>query len=448
MKTKNIYFLFILFFLAAIVFIIVRYNNRQKEKDTTTYNLLERKGPLSKTGEWQATQSRATTLLSALQKNPNDAKSALALALIYIQEARVTGNFVYYDAAAMKYVNDVLKTDSSNFDAVLYKALIYLSQHHFADGLAMAQKAKALNPYNAFVYGMLVDGNVEMGYYDSAVANSDKMVSIRPDLRSYSRISYLREIYGDYPGAISAMKMAVDAGPPGDESTEWTRIQLGHLYERTGDMKNAEMQYSISIQERPSYAYGLAGLARIALSQNNYNQAIQYYIQADSLVNDYSFKEELAEAYDMASQKEKADSVAKVVVAGLAGDAAKGQNDQTIGHYADRELAYAYIKVNEFDKALDHALLEYNRRPDNIDVNETMAWVYYKKGDYANARKYIEVALKTKCKNPVLLSRAGLIYSKAGDKTMAKTLLEQSLTANPNISHDLRDESLKTMSTL
>ena len=448
MTKKQIYFIFILFFLTAIIFIIIRYNNRQKEKDNITYQLLDRKGPLSKTEDWRATQARANSLLATLQKKPDDIKTALSLALIYIQEARVTGNFVYYDAAAMKYVNDVLKTDSSNFDAVLYKALIYLSQHHFADGLAMAQKAKNINPYNAFVYGMLVDGNVEMGYYDSAVASSDKMVSIRPDLRSYSRISYLREIYGDYPGAISAMKMAVDAGAPGDESTEWTRIQLGHLYERTGDLKNAEMQYLSAIQERPEYAYGLAGLARVELAKNNYGKAIEYYIQADSLVNDYSFKEELAEAYELSGQKGKADSTAKLVVDGLAGDAAKGRNDQNIGHYADRELAYAYIKTNDYDKALEHALLEYNRRPDNIDVNETVAWVYYKKGDYANAKKYIDVALKTKCKNPVLLSRAGLIYSKAGDKVMAKSLLEQSLAANPNISHELRDESKKTLNTL
>jgi hypothetical protein len=39
-----------------------------------------------------------------------------------------------------------------------------------------------------------VDGNVEMGNYDSAVAFADKMVALRPDLTSYSRVSYLREI--------------------------------------------------------------------------------------------------------------------------------------------------------------------------------------------------------------------------------------------------------------
>ena len=146
----------------------------------------------------------------------------------------------------MKCVDDVLKRNENNFEALSLKAMILLSEHHFADALAVAQKAVAINPYNAFVYGTLVDAYVEMGDYKSAVENLEKMISIRPDMRSYARVSYLREIHGDYPGAIEAMKLAVDAGVPGDEATAWTRIQFGHLFEKTGDMKNAEMHYRIA----------------------------------------------------------------------------------------------------------------------------------------------------------------------------------------------------------
>ena len=69
----------------------------------------------------------------------------------------------------MKYINDVLNLDSLNFNGLVFKSLIYMSQHHFADGLVIAHKAQQVNPYNAYVYGLLVDGNVEMGNYDSAV---------------------------------------------------------------------------------------------------------------------------------------------------------------------------------------------------------------------------------------------------------------------------------------
>ena len=152
-----------------------------------------------------------------------------------------------------------------------------MSQHHFADGLAVAHKAQQVNPYNAYVYGLLVDGNVEMGNYDTAVSYADRMVSVRPDLTSYSRVSYLREIFGDYNGAIKAMQMAVEAGGAGDEHTEWSRYQLANLYQKTGNYNKADTLYQLSLTVRPDYAYALAGLAQIEVAQKDYTKAINLY---------------------------------------------------------------------------------------------------------------------------------------------------------------------------
>ncbi|MEJ7679229.1 MAG: tetratricopeptide repeat protein [Segetibacter sp.] len=446
MTKKIIYPAMLLLFAVAIVFIFV--NFRKKEKQATSYELKERNGQLAKSNEYIMTRASADRLKLAIEENPDDKKSQLGLATLYIQEGRITGDHMYYDGAAMQQVNNVLKNDPNNFEALTYKTLIYLSQHHFADGLEVAEKAKAINPYNAFIYGLLVDANVEMGNYTKAVANSDSMVSIRPDIRSYSRISYLREIYGDYPGAIDAMDRAVEAGLPGDEGTEWARVQLGHLYENTGDLKSAEMHYTIALDERPGYAYALAGMAHIATANKEYAKAIQYYLKADSLVSDYAFKEELVDVYRLAGQNDKAAALAQSVIANMNKDSKTALSDENIGHYTDRELAYAYLKINDNDNALTHALAEYNRRPNNIDVNETVAWVYYKQNKADKAAPYIKEALKTNCKNPVLLCHAGLIYAKAGEKVKAKSFLQQALKVNPNISDELKKESVQVMQTL
>ena len=378
--------------------------------------------------------------MAALQEEPNDLSANLKLAALYIQEARVTGNHMYYDPAAMKYINHVLAIDSSNFNALVFKSLIYLSQHHFAEGLETADKAKRINPYNAYVYGLMVDANIELGNYNSAVANADKMVSIRPDLTSYARVSYIREIFGDYNGAIEAMKMAVIAGGPGDENTEWTRVQLAQLHEKTGNYTKADTLYQSSLNLRPNYPFALAGLARVATAGKDYNRAIALYEKANSLVIDNSIREELVDVYRLAGQNKKADELAKQLIDELSKDAKAGDDDESIGHYSDRELAYAYLKMNDTKKALEHAMLEYNRRPENIDVNETVAWVLFKKGDYAKALPYIKTALKTNSKNPVLLNRAALIYAKAGDKQQATALLQQTSPNNPYIGQVLQSE--------
>ncbi len=411
MKKIYGYAIFPVAFTAIVLIVFIHNHSRENQLDP----LLERKTTSSMTNEWALMLNYSASLRDKIEKNPADVKSILALATIFIQEARITGNYVYYDKAALKCVNRVLKLDSLNFEALTYKSMIYLSQHHFADGLMIAENARKLNPFNAFIYGLLVDGDVEMGHYDSAVINADRMESVRPDIRSYARISYLREIHGDYPGAIEAMKMAVNAGGQGDETTEWTRVQLGRLYENTGDLKSAEMHYIIALDERPDYPYALTGLARLAVAVKDYPKAIQFYRKADAMINDYSIKEEWADVYNLAGQKARADSLMDLVIDKLSQDSQSGLNNENIGHYADRELAYAYLRTKDYDKALEHALLEYNRRPDNIDVNETVAWVYYCKRQYEQALPYLRTAMRTHSKNPVLLSHAGLIYARVGN---------------------------------
>lgn len=122
--------------------------------------------------------------------------------------------------------------------------------------------------------------------------------------------------------------------------------------------------------------------------------------------------------------------------------------NQNLGHYADRELAYAYLKIKDNNKALEHAMMEYNRWPNNIDVNETVAWVYYCKGDYAKAVSYINVAMRTHSKNPVVISRAALIYFKSGNEQLAKTTLAQTSLQNPYIDAQLKSEAEKTIAKL
>jgi tetratricopeptide (TPR) repeat protein len=445
MKKSRIYLICIIVFVVAVGAIVFNYYRKQNENKE--YTILPRKGEANST-EWLFAKKNVDSLLKVIKDDPYDTKSTLKLAALFIQEARVSGNYMYYDMAAMKYTNDVLKLDPTNFNALVYKSLIYMSQHHFADGLATAHKAQQVNPYNAYVYGLLVDGNVEMGNYDSAVVYADRMNSIHPDLTSYARVSYLREIFGDYKGAIQAMKMAAETGGPGDEHTEWTRVQLGSLYEKVGDFKNADFTYNQSLTYRPNYPYALAGRARVAMASKDYKSAMAYYEKAESFIDDNSIKEELVDVYRLAGQNKKADETAKLIIEDLSKNAQAGINNDNVGHYADRELAYAYLKVNDKDKALEHALLEYNRRPQNIDVNETVAWVYYNKGDYAKALPYIKAALRTNSKNPVLLSRAGLIYYKAGEKQLAKTMIQEASVSNPYIESSLKQETQLAMNNM
>lgn len=397
-------------------------------------------GQLALGGEWVNTKAAMEGLLAKLRADPTDQKSRLLLAEAYMQEGRITGNHPYYDAAAMQLLQEVLKADPESFEALCCQASLSLTQHHFSQGLALAEQAQTINPNSGYVYGLLTDANVELGHYDQAVKMADKMNQVRPDLTAYARVSYLREIHGDVPGAIEAMDMAVKAGFAGLEQTEWSRVALGHLYEVSGHLDQAAGYYQQALALRPNYAYALAGLARVAAAHQDYATAITNLNLARATVKDYAFTDELVDVYRLNKQPAEAAKMARESVAMLAEAAQQANDKEELGHYTDRELAYAYLKTGDLAKALEHAKIEYARRPDNIDVNETLAWVYYKRGEYAEAQKYMQVARRTNSQNPVLLCRAGLILSKTGQVAEGRALIEKAVRVAPYLNPEVTAE--------
>ncbi len=438
MIKKYSYIILIAF--TAIFFVVILIFSKDPADKIPSFK--ERMGNISTTSEWLNSKKAMQGLLDNIAKNPKDYKSMIALVEDYIQEERITGDYAYYDKASLELLDKVLKNDSKNFDALLLKSVLLLSQHHFADALEIGKQAQVINPYNAFIYGVLDDANLELGHYDEAIKMADKMTSIRPDLRSYARISYLREIFGDIPGAISAIKLAVSSGYPGLEQTEWARMILGHLYEIEGQVDSAQMTYERALSERPDYPFAYAGLGRIEKEKGNYAEAIKYFEKAKSMILEYSFKDELTDLYRLNNQPAKGDSSAQAVIDELGGNL--GDESQSIhGHYADKELAYAYLKTNppDLDKALKHALTEYDRRPDNIDVCEAVAWVRYKRGEFTQADTLINKALRTHSKNPILLCRAGLIKVKSGELENGKHLIKQAIEQDPYFDINLKKEA-------
>ncbi len=448
MKKKYLYFVWVALLIASVGFVVIKYTKQHAAEEAAVYLLLPRKNGITSDPEWIFAKNNIDKLLVKLRINPKDTKSMIALTNAYIAESRVSGRTAYYDKAAMHTVDKILALEPNNFEALTLKSLLYLSQHHFSEGLAAAETAKKINPDNSFLYGLLVDANVELGNYRQALDAADKMVTLRPDLRSYSRIAYLREIYGDYPGAADAMKRAVTAGATGQESTEWCRVQLGRIYENTGEKEKALFEYRLSLAARPDYAYAMAGLGRIAAFENKYDSAILFFSKADSLIDDYGIRENLALMYKHVGKGKESDALYNNLINEMSYNAKIENSDAGIGHYSDREMAYVYLNTNNYNKALEHAIAEYNRRPKNIDINETMAWVYYKKQDYATAQTFIAPAFATNSQNPVILCTAGLIMAKAGNKERAKVLLIAGLKNNPIMQEEVEKEARQELNRL
>jgi len=395
--------------------------------------LKERNKELAALGDWGTVKAMANQLHEKILFDSNDLKSKVLLAQLYMKEARVTGEHPYYYPATLAILDNVLRHDDKYFEAIAFKASVLLSLHHFSEALAVGIKAKEVNPNNSFVYGILCDANVELGNYEEAVRMSDMMQTLRPGLESYSRASYLREIYGDNQGAIEAMKLAFEAGLPGSEEASWAGNTLSHLLENTNDLAHAEELAHIILEQRPSYAFATDALGRIEMAKGNYDKAIDYFKQAIEVMPEFSFYENMANAYKGIGDLEKANALYKEVVGML-------DEDAKSGHYADLELAHVYLELGDVDNAFKYANIEYKRRPKNIDVNNTMAWIYYSKGNVIEAKKHMAIALRMGTQNAIMLARASIIEQAAGNASLAQEYINKSLKINKRLPFELSEK--------
>lgn len=403
-----------LFFLCSFVFSVLiiscqsENSDDQQSAEVSTSGptseipaLLDRHPDLRQEKEWDQVQNQFVQFREQLQaeKKPNEAR--LNLALLFINEARITGEHGHYYPAALQVLNAALdkkdKDKDLRFRLLSTKAGILLSLHQFREGHKVALQALELNPYNSGIYGILVDANVELGNYEKAVEMADKMVAIRPDLRSYARVSYLREIHGDWKGAIEAMQMAVKAGFPGLEQTAWTRLTLGNLYAEYGDGEQARKQYEVVLANRPDYPFALAAIARLEMKEGNDAEAEKLLTRAAGIIPEFSFYQDLAEIYRKTGRTEAFETTSRELLAMLA-------EDEASGHRMDLEKAVVYAHLLEnYDQALAAVQVAFQDRPDNIDVNRIMADVLIRSGQEDKAAPYLHTASKTNSQKPELL---------------------------------------------
>ena len=422
--TRRLIIGFALFTLVLVAGGLCYYLARQTPGQTLP-SLSPRGGDTSASTEFLNAQRAAAFYRDEIQKHPEVVKNYVELAQLFLQEARVTANHHEYIPKAQYLLDEALLREPENFEAIITRASVLMTLHHFDEARMLAEKAIATNPYSSFAYGALCDAYVELGHYANAVKTCDKMLSVRPDLRSYSRASYLRELHGDVEGASDAMKLAADAGIFGQENRAWVLFSLGNLYLHEGKLDTAEYIYKGILEERPNYAYAFSGLAQVLAARGETGQAIIQLARAMELTPEHLFLEQLADLYRATGQMHNAAGTARLVIESYLQHEGDGWN-------TDKE--YALFCANHdmnLDEALDRARRDYERRPENIDALDVYAWTLYKNGKPSEALPFVEKALRLNTRSAIMEYHAGVICQAAGMPKKASYHLRKTIGLNP-----------------
>ncbi len=357
-----------------------------------------------------------------IEKMPDAALGFNKLAVAYIKRARETGDFSLNNKAETA-VKRALEIDENNFEANKIYTSLLLTLHRFSEALALGKSLQEKYPTDSFFYGVLTDANVELGNYDEALKNVQKMVDLRPDTASYSRVSHVRSLYGDSEGAIEAMTTAARIADPMDkEAQAWCLVRLGEEFFKIGSYDKAEKQFDDALKIFPNYYLALAAKGKALAANGDFENAVKFLQTAQDRVPLTETVIQLGDVYAKTGDAEKAAKqyeLAEII------EKSAGSEDQ-------RRLALLWADRDQNpDEALAIARREYETRQD-IYAADILAWCLYKKGDFAEAQKIINEAMRLKTKDAQIFYHAGMIEKELGNKKAARGFLQKALELSPN----------------
>jgi len=361
---------------------------------------------------------------SIIERSPKLSTGYNLLASAYMQKARETGDFGY-NARSEEALKRSFEAEPDNHEGTRLQAYLLLSYHRFGEALPVAQRAIAQSPRDYEAYGALVDALVELGQYEEAKKAVQTMLDVRPYTASYARASYLRSLYGDTEGAIEAMRMAVQSANPGNpENVAWCLVYLGDELMNAGRLGEAEREYDRALYIFPDYHLALAAKARARVASGDTNAAVELYKRAEERVPLPDTAIALGDLYTKLGRLDEAKKQYDLVEFIEHTSASSGTYSRQLAlFYADRET--------RLDEALAIARGEREKRSD-IYTCDALAWVLYKRGELAEAKKSIDEAMRLGTRDARIMYHAGMIYKGLDDPRNAARYLKLALAINPS----------------
>jgi tetratricopeptide (TPR) repeat protein len=365
-----------------------------------------------------STEARIATLQRAVREAPRDVGSATALAQAYLQRVRETGDPSFYARAdgVLARARRLAPADP----AVLTTAgTLALARHDFRGALRDGEAARRAAPESTLPGAVLTDAYVELGRYDDAARTLQRMVDVKPTLAAYARVSYLRELLGDLPGAVEAMRLAVAAGSGAAENVAYVQTLLGDLELRRGRPGAAERSYREALAVFPSHLPAQAGLARVDAAAGRLRPAIAPLQRVVERLPLPEYVVALGEMQLAAGRTAEARETLALV-------GAQERLLQAAGVNTDVDLALFEAEHGDARRAVTLARAGWAAAP-SVRSADAMAAALTAAGRGEEALRWARRALATGWREPAVLEHAARAAHAAGEDRLARRWITAAL---------------------
>lgn len=413
------------------------------EKDEATNPILQNLKGAAYLGKKDAAAAR-NSFQKALSLQPDFFPAAISLARLDIFENKPD--------AAKKRLEDFLKVDKKNAQAMTKLAELAMSQGRKEEATSWLERASNENPDDVKQAVMLAAHYLQQGDKQKAFSLAQKLQTANPNSpEALDVLAQAQFANNDLPGSLQSYKKLAILKPDAPS----VQVRIAAVLMAMQNQNAAADALKTALAAKPDHFEAQMALANIEIRRGNYDQAIKlakqiqktspkaaqgYILEGDVLMvqkkPDLAFK-----AYEQGFAHRPTGLLAvrmhqALALSGRGRDGVARLNQWLKDYPTDLAtrlyLASAYATDQQHTQAVEQYQSVLQADPKNVVALNNLALVYQEQKD-VRALEYAEKAVGVAPENPAVLDTLGWLLVEQGNLTRGLQLLQKATTLAPGV---------------
>jgi tetratricopeptide (TPR) repeat protein len=332
--------------------------------------------------------------------------------------------------AAEHAVDEAIRLRPEDMATYHAHGALELTLHQFAAAREVGLAAHASHPDSPDALAILVDSSIELGRYDDADRYLRELLDRRPNAAALARVSYLREIRGDLPGARVAMSQAETAASGNASESATITTLVGDLALAAGEPTVALAAYRHADAQQPQRSLTELGMARALAALDRTDEAIDILTTSIDRFPEPALLTLLGELYEATGRTGEASAIYAQTAALIDRHGASGEDNSL-------EAARFQADHGDPDDAVRFARTAFHNRP-TVFAADVMAWSLTQAGRADEALPFVELANRLGTDAVDMHVHTAAAYAGAGRTAEARAALTDAFAGSPYSFPELR----------
>ncbi|MCH8486220.1 MAG: tetratricopeptide repeat protein [Candidatus Cyclonatronum sp.] len=370
--------------------------------------------------------------------------------------------------SAIGQLDAILGFDPDNVTAMQILSQIYIESGNFDRATELLERALEAEPSDEETLITLTDLYIQENRWDDAGTLLTRIIQnpgIAPVVKA-ELVQFLLQRAGRDPentALIQATGSLIEAFLENEPDLGFSHALAAEYFSLTGNnerlLESLKRTNELLPENEPAWRQRL----QMLLADERYDEVIEVGLQADEVIPDDAFVlffsglahliqknyQQAADILDRASSAPATRPVRSMIYGSLADALSSLEQHARSDEAYEQALRldpdnatvlnnFAYnlsLRQLRLEEALEMSRRAVEAEPDNAAFLDTLGWVYFKLGEFENAKQYIRASIDTGEASAVVLEHMGDVYEKLDDLANARYWWQKALEKDETKEH-------------